>query len=229
MFEPYQRSIGIDDLVVSLYSKGISTRKMAEILEELFHNKYSKSTISRITEITVPEIDKWRSRPLEKRYIAIFLDAMFLSLRRETVEEECIIFAMGIRESGYYEIMGFYMNPVENHIAYRNVLMDLHERGVEETLLFIADGLPGIEEEIKQLYPRSDFQLCTIHASRNFESHVRVQDRSEIDLDLKEMFLSRTREEALDRFNEFKDKWVLKISETRIQYGEESLHIVQVP
>ncbi len=210
LFEPYQRNIGIDDLVVSMYSKGISTRKMAEILEELFHNKYSKSTISRITEITVPEISKWRSRPLEKRYIAIFMDAVFFSLRRETVQKECVIFAMGIRESGNYEILGFYMNPVENHIAYRNVLMDLHERGVEEPLLFIADGLPGIEEEIRQLYPRADFQLCTIHASRNLESHVRVQDRNEIDSDLKGIFLSRTREEALNQFNEFKNKWSSK-------------------
>jgi len=210
LFKQYQRNIGIDDLVVSMYSKGISTGKMAEILEELFHNKYSKSTISRITEITVPEISRWRSRPLEKRYIAIFMDAVFFSLRRETVQKECVIFAMGIRESGNYEILGFYMNPVENHIAYRNVLMDIHERGVEEPLLFIADGLPGIEEEIRQLYPRADFQLCTIHASRNFESHVRVQDRNEIDSDLKEIFLSRTREEALNQFNEFKDKWSSK-------------------
>ena len=59
---------------------------------------------------------------------------------------------------------------VENHTAYRNVLMDLHERGFEEPLLFIADGLPGVEEEIKQLYPRTDFRLCTVHASRNFDS-----------------------------------------------------------
>ena len=154
LFERYQRNIGIDDLVVSMYSRGISTGKMAEILEELFHNRYSRSTISRIT---VPEISKWRSRRLEKRYIAIFMDAVFFSLRRETVQKECVIFAMGIRESGNYEILGFYMNPVENHIAYRNVLMDLHERGVEEPLLFIADGLPGIEEEVKQLYPRADF------------------------------------------------------------------------
>ncbi len=85
--------------------------------------------------------------------------------------------------------------------------MDLHERGVEEPLLFIADGLPGIEEEIRQLYPRADFQLCTIHASRNFESHVRVQDRNEIDSDLKVIFLSRLREEALNQFTEFKEKW----------------------
>ena len=207
IFDRYQRNVGIDDLVVSMYSKGISTRKMAEILEELFHNKYSKSTISRITDITVPEISKWKSRALEKRYIAIFMDAMFFSLRRETVEKECVIFAMGIKETGQYEILGFYMNPVENHVAYRNVLIDLHERGVEEPLLFIADGLPGIEEEIKQLYPRADFQLCTIHASRNFESNVRVQDRNEIDSDLKEIFLSRTREQAVNQFTEFRNKW----------------------
>jgi putative transposase len=207
LFDRYQRNVGIDDLVVSMYSKGVSTRKMAEILEELFHNRYSKSTISRITDITVPEISKWTSRALEKRYIAIFMDAMFFSLRRDTVQKECVIFAMGIKETGQYEILGFYMNPVENHIAYRNVLMDLHERGVEEPLLFIADGLPGIEEEIRQLYPRADFQLCTIHASRNFESHVRVQDRNAIDSDLKGIFLSRTREEALNQFTEFKNKW----------------------
>ena len=102
------------------------------------------------------------------------------------------------------------MNPVENHIAYRNVLMDLHQRGVEEPLIFIADGLSGIEEEIRQLYPRADFQLCTIHASRNFESHVKVQDRNEIDSDLKVIFLSRTREDALNQFTEFKSKWSSK-------------------
>ena len=193
-----------------MYSKGISTRKMAEILEELFYNKYSKSTVSRITEITVPEINKWRSRPLEKRYIAIFMDAVFFSLRHETVQKEYIIFAMGIKESGNYEIPGFNMNPVVNHIAYGNVLMDLHERGVEEPLLFVADGLPGIEGEIRQMYPRSDFQLCTVHASRNFESHVRVQDRNEIDSDLTGIFLSRSREDAIDQFTEFKNKWSLR-------------------
>ena len=79
LFDRYQRNVGIDDLVVSMYSKGVSTRKMAEILEELFHNRYSKSTISRITDITIPEISKWRSRPLDRRYIAIFMDAMFFS------------------------------------------------------------------------------------------------------------------------------------------------------
>jgi putative transposase len=97
------------------------------------------------------------------------------------------------------------MNPVENHTAYRNVLIDLHERGVEEHLLLIADGLPGIEE-IKQIYPRADFKLCTIHSSRNFGSNVRIRDRNEIYAQLKQIFLSRTREEAMKRFGEFSDR-----------------------
>jgi transposase-like protein len=87
LFDKYQCNIKIDDLVVSMYSKSVSTKKMAEILEELFHNKYNKSTISRLTDITVPEINKWRTRPLDKRYIAIFMDTMFFSLRRDTVQK----------------------------------------------------------------------------------------------------------------------------------------------
>ncbi len=80
LFEKYQRNVGIDDLVISMYSKGISTRKMAEILEEIFHNKYSKSTISRITEITVSEINTWRSRPLEKDTLqSSWMQCSFLS------------------------------------------------------------------------------------------------------------------------------------------------------
>ena len=98
------------------------------------------------------------------------------------------------------------MNPIENHVAYKNILIDLHEGGVEEPLLFIADGVPGIKEEVRQIYPSADFQLCTVHASRNLETLVRVQDRNEIDNDLKNIFLSRSRNESIDQFNEFKNK-----------------------
>lgn len=84
---------------------------------------------------------------------------------------------MGIDEYRHYEILGFYINPVENHIAYRNVLIDLHERGVEEPLLSAEDSLPGIEEEIKQLYPRSDFHVRRMHR----ETSCRMQEyRTEI-------------------------------------------------
>ncbi len=98
VFEPYSRSIGIDELVIALYSKGISTRNSAEILQTIFQNRYSKSTISAITEATMEEVKRFQSRPLDSRYIAIFLDGLFFFLRRDTVQKEPIIFAMGIKE-----------------------------------------------------------------------------------------------------------------------------------
>ncbi|MCL4451497.1 MAG: transposase [Candidatus Thermoplasmatota archaeon] len=101
-FEPYSRSIGIDELILALYSKGISTRNSAEIMHTIFQNRYSKSTISTITEATLEEVKRFQERTLDKRYIAIFLDGLFFFLRRDTVEKEPVIFAMGIKETGDY-------------------------------------------------------------------------------------------------------------------------------
>jgi len=95
----YARFIGIEELIISLYSKRKSTRKMSEILESIFQVRYSRSSISRITEITIGEVKRFQNRPLDRRYIAIFLDALFFYLRRDTVDKEQIIYAIGIRES----------------------------------------------------------------------------------------------------------------------------------
>jgi len=121
IFNPYARSIGIDELIISLYSKGISTRKMSEILESIFQNRYSRSSMSRITEITIEEVKRFQNRPLDRRYIAIFLDALFFYLRRDTVEKEPIIFAMGIKESGEYGII-FHISSKESHLSYNEVI-----------------------------------------------------------------------------------------------------------
>jgi Transposase and inactivated derivatives len=206
IFNLYARSIGIDELIISLYSMGISTRKMSEILESIFQNRYSRSSIPRITEITIEEVKRFQNRPLDRRYIAIFLDALFFYLRGDTVDKEPIIFAMGIKESGEYEII-FYISSKESHLSYSEVINDLYNRGVREPLLFIADGIPKLDEEIRKVFPRADFQLCTVHASRNFESEIREYDVDIIDSQLKQIFLSEDREEAIKRFNEFKSIW----------------------
>ncbi len=207
VFEPYDRSIGVDELIISLYAKGVFTRKVLEILETVFRNRYSRSGISRITKATMDEVMKFQQRPLDARYIAIFLDGLFSCLRRDTVEKEPIIFAMGIRETGEYEILGFYLTVKESHNTYFTVIQDLYDRGVREPLLFVADGIPKLDEEIRRIFPRSEFQLCTIHASRNVESDVRESDRIQVDRDLKRLFLSETRDDAILRFHEFKDRW----------------------
>jgi putative transposase len=114
---------------------------------------------------------------------------------------------MGNRETAEYEIMGFYLASKESHLSYTAVIKDLYDRGVREPLLFIADGLPKLDEEIRKVFPRADFQLCIIHASRNFESEVREMDKAIIDKQLKRIFLSDTREEAILRLEQFKSQW----------------------
>ena len=94
-------------------------------METIFQNRYPKSTISTITETTLEEVRKFQERPLDQRYIAIFLDGLFLFLRRDTMEKEPLIFAMGIKETGEYEILGFYLSSKETHNTYFTVIQDI--------------------------------------------------------------------------------------------------------
>jgi putative transposase len=210
VIEPYNRSIGIEDLIVSMYSNGISTRRIAGIMEDILGNKYSKSTISRITDLTIEEVYKFVNRPLDKRYIAIFLDGLFFYLRRGNVDKEPVIFALGIKETGEYEVLGFYLTVKESHNSYKEVLEDLYSRGLKEPLLIVADGIKNLNEEVMEIYPRSEFQLCTIHYTRGLKSNVRERDIEEISIDANKMFKCDSKEEGIIKFNDFKYKWESK-------------------
>ena len=135
------KTVGLEDLILSLYSNGISTRRIAGIIRDVFNNKYSPSSVSRITDMTLEEVNKFINRRLDKRYIAVMLDGLFFYLRRETVDRELVIFALGIKESGGYEILGFYLTIRESHNNYKDVLEDLYRRGLRESLLFVAEVL----------------------------------------------------------------------------------------
>jgi len=207
VIEPYNRSIGMEDLIVSMYSNGISTRRIAGIMEDILGNKYSKSTVSRITDLTIEEVYKFINRPLDKRYIAVFLDGLFFYLRRGNVDKEPVIFALGIKETGEYELLGFYLTVKESHNTYKDVLEDLYNRGLKEPLLIVADGIKNLDEEVMEIYPRSEFQLCTIHYARGLKSNVREKDIDEITIDANKMFKCDNKEEAIIKFNDFKYKW----------------------
>ena len=129
------------------------------ILEEIFHGRYSKSTISKITDVVKEEIDAWQSRPLKEKYFAIYIDALFLNLRRNTVEKEALHIALGIDQEGKKEIPGFWINPTESSRSWELIINDLRERGVKEVLIFIADGLSGIQEIL------SKGRLSILHSS----------------------------------------------------------------
>ena len=200
------KTVGLEELITSLYSNGVSTRRISSILKDILNNRYSPSSISRITDLALEEVNKFVNRKLDKRYIAVMLDGLFFYLRRETVDKEPVIFALGIKESGEYEILGFYLTIKKSHNNYKDVLEDLYRRGLKESLLFIADGITDLDEEVMKIYPGSDFQLCTIHYARGLKSKIKEKDLEIIE-DANKMFRCSNKQEAIIRFNEMKDKW----------------------
>ena len=168
LIEPYKRrDISLEELILGMFSSGMSAIAVADALETVFELKYSPSTISQISEITIEEINKWKEKRLKSRYTVIMLDGMYLSVRRDIVEKEVVLFVLGIDEEGYREIIDYEVNPVEGAEIWADMIRRLYERGVREVLLFVADGIPGLEERIKEYFPRADFQSCIVHKVRN--------------------------------------------------------------
>ncbi len=211
LIEPYRRrDINLEDLILGMFASGMSTRAVASALESVFELKYSPSTISEISKITLEEINKWKQRKLKNRYSVIMLDGMHLSVRRDTFEKEVVLFVLGIDEDGYREIIDFEVNPSEGAESWAELIKRLYERGVREVLLFVADGVSGLEDKIKEYFPKADFQYCVIHKVRNTLSKVRVKDRKKVAKDLKRIYQVSTEEEALKAFDRFKEKWEWK-------------------
>ncbi len=138
------------------------------------------------------------------------LDGMWLSVRRDTVEKEVILFALGIDEEGYRQILDFEVNPSEGAESWLEMIRRLHERGVREVLLFVADGVTGLEERVKEYFPKADFQSCVVHKVRNTLSRVRAKDRKKVAKDLKRIYQVSTKEEAQKGFERFRQRWQLK-------------------
>jgi len=126
------------------------------------------------------------------------------------VEKEVVFFVLGIDEQGYREILDFEVNPEEGAESWGELIKRLYERGINEVLLFVADGIPGLEQKIKEYFPKADFQCCVLHKVRNTLNKVRVKDRKKLAKDLKKIYQSSTEEEALKGFERFKERWVVK-------------------
>jgi len=138
------------------------------------------------------------------------LDGMWLSVRRDTVEKEVVLFVLGIDEEGYREILDFDVNPSEGAGSWLEMIERLYERGVREVLLFVADGITGLEERIREYFPKADFQSCVVHKVRNTLNKVRAKDRKKVAKDLKRVYQVFTEEEALKGFEKFRERWESK-------------------
>jgi putative transposase len=208
VFEPYQRREGwLEEAVIHMYKGGMATRDVAKFIDSMFGTHYSPTTISNITNTVLEDIQQWQGRPLEKRYSVIYLDGMYINLRRNTVSSEVIYTAMGINEQGYRQILGFYIGGQESSNGWLEILQDLYRRGAQEVLLGVFDGLPGLEDAFRKAYPKADVQHCVVHKIRSTFPKIRVQDKTEFLTDLKTIYTAMDHDLALAAFDTVKAKW----------------------
>lgn len=155
----------------------------------------------------------------------MYLDGTYLKLRREDVASEVVYLAIGVTEAGCREILGFYVGGKESLLGWKEVLLDLYDRGAKEILLGIFDGLPGLEEAMKEIYPKADVQRCVVHKVRNATNAARKKDQSALVEDLKPIYCANTREEADKYFRAFQEAWGKKYPKI-VQSWEQDLEML---
>jgi len=178
----------------------MTTRDINDVVEKIYGKSYSPQQVTLITKEIEEERLAWEKRPLEKRYIAIFVDCLFVKMRRgDTVSPDAVYVVCGIDSKGHRDILGFYIGTSESATFWKEVLVDLRDRGVEQVLLFVFDGLTGLETVVKQIYPRALTQLCVVHAVRNSLVYVRPEDKKEVAGKLKYVYTAKSLPEAKER------------------------------
>lgn len=213
-FEPqiipkHQRNVsGIEDKVISLYGKGMSTRDIGEQIQDIYGINMSAETVSKITDKIMPEIKEWQNRPLESIYPFIFMDAIHYKLKEDgRILNRAAYIVLGVDIDGNKDILGIWIGENESSKFWLGILNDLKNRGVKDVLLFCVDGLSGLKEAIQAAYPKAEIQRCIIHQLRNSFRYVSYKDLKEFSKDFKEVYRAVNEETALENLYSLKDKW----------------------
>jgi len=199
---------GIEEQVVAMYAKGISTRDIEDHLKAIYGIDVSPSLVSRITDKIMPQVTEWQSRPLDRIYPIVFLDAIHFKVRKDNrIISKAAYTVLGINIEGQKDILGIWIGENESASFWLGVCNDLKNRGVEDILIACKDGLSGFSEAINTVFPQTDIQLCVIHQLRNSMKYVSYKEQKQVLADLKKVYQALTLEEAELAFEEFKDKW----------------------
>jgi putative transposase len=201
----YQRRFpGFDDKVVSMYARGMSTREIAGHLRDLYGIEVSPDLISAVTDAVLEEVAAWQARPLEPVYPLVFFDALRVKIRDEgLVRNKAVHIALGVRADGGKEILGLWLEQNEGAKFWLRVMNELRNRGVEDVLLAVVDGLKGFPEAILAVFPEATVQSCIVHLLRTSLDFVSFKDRKPVATALKDIYRAldaTTAEEALTSF-----------------------------
>lgn len=210
---PKRRGItqGIENIVISLYAKGMSNSDIEDELKEIYGFNLSTSTISLITDRISTDIIAWQNRPLESTYLVVWMDAIIFKVRENSrVINKAIYLAVGLRSDGLKEVLGMWLGKNESSAFWMSVLTDLKTRGVDDILITVTDNLNGFTDTIKNVFPNSDTQICVIHQIRNSTKYVVWKDKREFTKDLRNIYTASNKEMARAALDDFKMKWNAK-------------------
>src|SRR6476619_5142050 len=199
-----RRFPGFDDKIISRYARGMSTREIVGHLRDLYGIEVSPDLISAVTDAVLEEVAAWQARPLETVYPLIFFDALRVKISDEgLVRNKAVHIALGVRADGSKEILGLWLEQNEGAKFWLRVMNELRDRGVEDVLIAIVDGLKGFPEAITAVFPQTQVQTCIVHLLRNSLEFVGWKDYKPITQALREIYRAENAEAARERLEEF--------------------------
>lgn len=202
------RFTSMDDKILYLYSKGMTTREIVSTFKEMYDADVSPTLISRVTDAVIAHVVEWQARPLDAVYPIVYLDCLVVKVRQDKqVINKAIYLALGVNIEGHKELLGMWISENEGAKFWLNVLTELQNRGVKDILIACVDGLKGFPDAINTVYPDTQIQLCIVHMVRNSLKFVPWKDYKAITADLKRIYQSVTEDEALMALEQFEQRW----------------------
>lgn len=202
------RITGMDDQILSLYAKGLSTREIEQAFLEMYGVTISAGLVSQVTNAIMDTVIEWQNRPLDAVYPIVYLDCIVLKIRQDKrIIKKSIYLALGINLEGQKELLGLWVAETEGAKFWLSVLTELQNRGVEHIFIACVDGLKGFPDAINTAYPDAKIQLCIIHMVRNSLKYVSWKDYRALTADLKRIYQSTTEQDAQQELERFADIW----------------------
>lgn len=213
LIEKYQRRVpGFDEKILALYAKGMTTRDIQEIVQELYDVEISPTLISEITADLDAEVGAWRTRPIDPVWPIVYFDGLVTHVRggNGRVSQHTIYVAIGVNLAGHKELLGLWLAETEGAKFWLSCLTDLKNRGLHDIFVACIDGLSGFAEAIHAAYPQTSVQLCIVHLVRAALRYVNDHDSKAVARDLKKVYASATALEAERALQEFAQAWDVK-------------------
>ncbi len=228
-----RRFDGFDDVIVSLYSRGLTVRDIQDHLKQLYNVEVSHSLISTVTSEVIEELKVWQNRPLEEVYPIVYFDAIVAKIRHDgKVSRRSIYLALAITLDGQKEVLGMWSHESEGAKFWLHVLTELKNRGVNDLLICCVDGLNGFVQAIETVFPLAKVQLCIVHMIRNSLKYVGWKEKKQIAAELKSIYNAPTAQgakEALDQFAQLYDKQYPAVSQLWYRHWDNIIPFFDYP